>query len=703
MPLDPTRVSSGFDIEIGLGAHYLQSLLLLALDMGQIRASFPVKATFRPELGDFLARFIVPADIDRTYELRADADLPIARSDAGFDVAVLFDDPLGADLRVSCKVRLTREADHIDQEGVFTVFARLSLQKTPSASGRGLDSVGLGIEVVRAEGVDLADAKEAIDQVLTLDSLASGGRIEDIALRKFRPEDDIPASLTLYVNLLLRNGPQPADLTPARGDVTQGRNILPPEADLVFATRKDIYGALAVDTFFRQVDPKGKGTAFPLRVGGQDARLLSISVAPTKPDEGPNRLRLIFKVAFDVATEPEVTLLVDLFGDVDADGVMVWRALTEVHESSVLTQVLFAIAAGFAALAGPEWALLLLLDLEIGKHAAEEAANLLFVQNRADKRLDATLLDISPNRLTIFRRRWDPLYSTHHQVGLRAGATRIDADGIAFWGRAVLTRAVVPVAGAVIREAVQDGEAAPSALRYRTEDLAADDFHFLTDVVPATDRRPFAQVDVPNEGPLFELTLTEARERLAARRLVGPVPCLVERVDLREGQIHRLLLISQRESAEQRNLLIAAHENLVAPIILSREPQVRTAVLQAFADRGVIPTQQDVDAAVSAELQALLDEAKKAYAEGDLAEDLEAAIEPLLRLELAPNDAGQLQEDGLLTIPAFDRVFIAARKTYYYRDHFFADIETTKDKRIADNLASKPRYHSTPQGPVLVR
>ena len=99
MPLDPTRVSSGFDIEIGLGAHYLQSLLLLALDMGQIRASFPVKATFRPELGDFLARFIVPADIDRTYELRADADLPIARSDAGFDVAVLFDDPLGADLR----------------------------------------------------------------------------------------------------------------------------------------------------------------------------------------------------------------------------------------------------------------------------------------------------------------------------------------------------------------------------------------------------------------------------------------------------------------------------------------------------------------------------------------------------------------------------------------------------------------------------
>jgi hypothetical protein len=32
MPLDPSDVRSGFDVEIGLGPRYLQYLLLLALE-----------------------------------------------------------------------------------------------------------------------------------------------------------------------------------------------------------------------------------------------------------------------------------------------------------------------------------------------------------------------------------------------------------------------------------------------------------------------------------------------------------------------------------------------------------------------------------------------------------------------------------------------------------------------------------------------
>ena len=141
----------------------------------------------------------------------------------------------------------------------------------------------------------------------------------------------------------------------------------------------------------------------------------------------------------------------------------------------------------------------------------------------------------------------------------------------------------------------------------------------------------------------------------------------------------------------------------MAPIIAEHEPQVRAQVLADFAASGVIPTQQDLEAAVAAGLQKLIDEAVQAYIDGDLADDLEAALEPLLRLELAPTHFGKLQSDGILTIPDFDLIFVEERSAFYYRDHYFRKIETTRAKRLADNLVRKPRYRPTPQGPVFIR
>lgn len=49
------------------------------------------------------------------------------------------------------------------------------------------------------------------------------------------------------------------------------------------------------------------------------------------------------------------------------------------------------------------------------------------------QRVDASLLDVAPNPLTMLRRRWDPFYVIHHQIGLRPGGTLITSNGIALW------------------------------------------------------------------------------------------------------------------------------------------------------------------------------------------------------------------------------------------------------------------------------
>ena len=38
------------------------------------------------------------------------------------------------------------------------------------------------------------------------------------------------------------------------------------------------------------------------------------------------------------------------------------------------------------------------------------------IEDKAEKRLDSTLLDVAPNRFTLLSNRWDPFYETDHQV-----------------------------------------------------------------------------------------------------------------------------------------------------------------------------------------------------------------------------------------------------------------------------------------------
>ena len=101
--IDQTRVQSGFDVEVLLGSRYLQYLLLLATEIGEI----PVKASFGdPEV---IASLLAPLGFDRTYQANANVDqLVESNRDDPFAVDVLVNDPGGADVRVTLRMDLSK-------------------------------------------------------------------------------------------------------------------------------------------------------------------------------------------------------------------------------------------------------------------------------------------------------------------------------------------------------------------------------------------------------------------------------------------------------------------------------------------------------------------------------------------------------------------------------------------------------------------
>jgi hypothetical protein len=722
--MDQTLVRSGFDAEILLGERYLQYLLLLAVDVGIIPSELTFEEPGHPERGLFHGRLIVPNDLDRTYEPDAAAVLPEASTlpvtHASFVVEVLFGHPLAADLKIQVFARIIRAEDGLDLPVSFAFYVRLGISKVTASDGA-LDSASVSIELVQVDSplpsLDLLPRfKPIIDRALDLGGLGSGGRFQDIALRKFPADGETPAALGVYLNLRLRSGPESDRFLTARGDTALGQNFLPADADLIFATRPDLYGALSRDTKFRRAVASGNNFSYPIRVAGRDGTLDDVTVeavrqmSTTNPPPPPVftnqlRVRAVAEIEVDHWPDPEITLTIDIFSDTDSEGVMTWNSSSDGHASGFFAHLLLAGAAAvFIFFLGPVAAVGIFVGLEILKSVAESLTFNYFTKgsDRVEERLDATLLDIAPNRLTVVRRHWDPLYETQHQIGLRPGGTLITDKGIALWGRAVLTRATQPIRDAVIRDTERDAADAPTALRYRSPDIETMRAQ-LTQMVPAVDRRTWMQPDPIADPLLVQVTVADALSRISENRLIGAHPYLVKGIEMIDGDIGRLLVISKRESNEQSDRLLDEKTvEVTASITAAQEPTVRAKVIADFAAAGIIPTQQDIDNAVAAALQALINEAVSAYADSTLATDLEAALQPLLRFQLSPTQFGELQTKGVLTIEGFDLIHVHATHRFYYRDHYQSKIETTAALRKADNLINRPRYRTTPTGPEFL-
>ena len=716
--MDQTRVTSGYDVEVAMGGRYLQYLLLLAVETGQ----FPLEATFTPSGGGdpIRVQVLVPPSLDRTYTPDADApQAPAAPANDAFAVEVLPTHPLGADVKVTVWVRLTSGAQTADLN--MNMYIGISLATTPDTDGIGLGSMTLTLELLDIDGI-LVNAAEShdpplpkaellarlqplINRDLPMTDLGTGGRIGAINMRKLPADAERTAALGLYINLVLRAGPQEDNVRGPRGDLTLAQNILEPGADVTFATRASIYGDFAADAYHRMARRSGSGYDHPVMKKNEKLfDVVEIKARPVENDnhESINQLHVSVEGEYqlDYLPDPNFTVHIYVYEDLDADGIMSWDSGADVQASILADILLGVIALATVPLLGP-YSTLVFAALEAAKYVTEKAIAEFVVEEKTDKKVDAALLDIAPNRFTIVRRRWDPFFTTNHQMGLRPGTVAINAQGLALWGTAALTRAPEAAKSIIIREAVRDADGNATHLIYRVQGLEGSEY--LTAVAPGAHRGPFTQPDPTNQPQLFQLAVDDAIPRVVAHELDGSEAYEVQGIEFRGGEVINMLVISSREINEQRNRLLDEVRATAQAAAEAEDSIIRQEVLDAFDAQGIIPTSEQVEAEVAARKQAIVDTAVAAYEAGSLADDLAAAIAPLLRFELSPDQFGRLQTAGLLKIAKYDLVEIGAEERYYYRDHYVRAEEPTKAARLADNLHSKPRYKNTPSGRVFLQ
>jgi hypothetical protein len=733
--IDQTRVQSGFDVEVMLGSRYLQYLLLLAADIGMIPASLEVHGQ--------TVRLMEPKTADRTYDPDPDAE-PLVPSnvDTPLTVDVLPPGhPSGADVKVTLFV----EAGFPNVD--MGLYFNLSLDTAPADDG-GLGVVTLGTELVDVDGTLvnfvhgltppiekdelIAQLSPFVNRSLDLGGTGGGGRLERLALRRHAGDADHDAALGLYLNLRLRNGPHEGDFAGPRGDVASSLNFLPTGSDIAFATRATLYGALGPDARFRRAEPDGSGFSYPVyrhpsKHEDLIGQLLEVKVRPpdsadstiTPPDPTAPRVPggvqpppppapggylttvIHGDYSIDWLPDPDYRLYVYLFGQTDDEGVMSWGSDSD-FEAGILADIVFGIISlALIPLLGP-WSLAVFTALEVAKYGTDKIISAELIDDKVQARVDAGLMDVAPNRFTVVRRRWDPFFETHHQVGLRPGEVDVNELGMVITGPAVLTRQPHVVKGSLIREAVRDDTGALVGLGYRVAD--ADAYLALADVVaPATDRGVLLPPGSTVDPDLVALGIDEAVARVQAEQLEPAIHLHVVRVEMDGSTVTGLLLLTVRELGWLREDLVAAHTDAArARITADQEATIRDAVVQELEDQGVIATPEEVDAEVAARIEALVVQDEADYEAGPLADDLAAAVDAAATLVLSPDEAGHLQDQGVLVLDDYVAVHVSASDRWYYRDRYVRAEEPTVPKRLADNLDHKPRFRRTPAGLTLV-
>jgi hypothetical protein len=716
--VDQGRLKSGFDVEALVSGRYLQMLLQTAYDAA-VMPSFAVLGGTRVDLAML--------NEGRLYDPEPspeDGSLPPTHPDA-FETEILFNHPLGANLRV--RAMIVKDGFPI----LFDLFVQTGLTKE-HAEGT-LSKLELAVHVVDVESPALAilenehnipkaevlaKVQEFVDRSIDLGGASKFKKVEDFNIKWHEPDGDHPAALGIYINVRLRNGDREDQFLPERGNLDDALNFLPADEDLAMGSRPGLYKDMSKDVFSR--------TALQNAVGGTEHALRynilnpnstrigdvdSIKVGRIPPIAGgvgspvpQNGLRITLEGEYvdpiDL-TNTDVTFTIDIRPRIGDDGVLVWDTDFDVDVDALFEFMTFWAATLVGICFGPIGVAIFLgsvFVLEIG-------AGIFFgeyFEARVSKKADATLSDVIPDHLTIKTRRWDPFYATLHQVVTKPSQAVFNDKGFLLCGKAFVGRELVPPVDCVIRDEIRDGDGAIASLRYRLEDFATVQEDSALNA-PGTSRREFTPAD-PAEPDLWSLTLDQIQARMddpEGPLVATKIPYFPALVHLVEHQIDQLLCISSPELSYIRDVLRGEESDRVyAEIVASEGDDIRQQVEADLSAGGATPTQEEIDTEVEVRIRERLKTRMDDYeSPTPLEMAVAGTLDQYLRFDLAPEELVALQEKEILVVDTALDVIEPRRLqvSTYLRDNRFSEADVGED----DNLLKRPRYRPTPAGPVF--
>jgi hypothetical protein len=743
------KITSGFDVEFLMGEEYIKYFLLSSMETGSIpwfsetevkdaqgnHVRTDANATHPPnELNE---KRLYPVHPDFLGHENPFLDLGVPAYSAQedeFTVTLLQDSPVGADIRLKLYPTIINNLDHPEKRrilsNILSVNLDLKFELVSSVGADGLLSdIGLKIELLDINGplIDaaeslppdddgnpvfskadtLASMKQQVDRTVDF-SVAGGGKIAAIASKKFFTDDETPNAIGIYINLVLQNGPRSTDLLPDRGNVDDAQNFLPKDSHMAFGFARETYRRLGDDLFQKMAVLK-EGTPdefeYPLLQDGEKkGKIKSISVYPeTRTTGGPGGTRIFTNVlvidvhgeyAIEDFFDPDFHFLIRLV-PIQNNGLLDFDLDFDLQLSALGQIIVFFLETVITVLL-PKLGLSLLfatiLIIKIIEKVGEDAAAGV-IQSQLDK---TSFLDTLPNKLTVEKRRWDPLYFTTHRVEAAVDDLAVNDSGFAFSANDLFVgKKFEPLADMVIRAPNRDDEGAVNGLLYRGKDLRPFLDTDLKFIFPAVDRMPFADLLSPQgdiESFRVSLTIDQIKDRLASEnkgvkdKHLEKIQCLPKKVHVIKHQIYKMLAVSLTEITEIEQLTRRLLRN-----------ELRTQNGAAFRQQAIEELQQELGRAptedeINARVDFKLDQAVAIAFSGRLKIELDKRM----KFDLEPFEFADLQKKKFLTLGLGKIDIITThrdgRVTVYYRDHE-QPFEPNVDQ--SDNLLNLPKYVST--------
>lgn len=721
--VDQTRVTSGFDVEFVMGEEFIRYFLLCSLDTGSI-PWYSESQGINDDGTPFHDVTIThpPAELQdrRLYEVHPDyvgnehpfQDLaPVySTQEEEFAVTIL---PGGDEGDISLRVfpsyfDLTKDPPsgisnllHIDLKIRFQVVS------TPLADGL-VGDIGVQLSLLDASGplIDaatnlpdgrskeeiVAELRKSIDRRVPF-AVAGGGALQRIETRTYAGDPQRPNGIGVYLNLALRDGPEPGSLlTEPRGDLALAQNLLEPEATMAFAFPRQTYARLSDDLKFAMAveRPDAPGEYhYPLLDGDDQIGIIKgISVEPERIAGGAFTNVLVIDVhgeyEIDNFFDPDFHLRIRLVPTTAANGSFDFEVDDDLDLSAAayIVSIFIGVVVSFVLpQVGIPLVFLLPLLLKLGEHVAGGIAG-----SVVEAELERTsFLDTLPHKLVGEVRRWDPLYSTLHRVETADVDVAANDQGFAFDARALFVgKATRPLQSMVIRSETRDTGRAVDGLVYRAADIGPFLTTDLEDTFAATDRMPYVEL-LPPEGDIERrrvvLTMQQVLDRLAAGdRHVGDLDYRPQKADVREHQIFQILAVTPRELDEIRAL---SRDRLRAEVRAESATVLRQAAIEQLQfELGRAPTAEEIEA----RLRELIDLVVEPLLPGRFHTELDRR----LAFDLAPNEFADLQRQNILVLGRGHlEIRTTPRGTVYYRDYEWP-FEPGVSK--ADNLLSLDRY-----------
>jgi hypothetical protein len=742
--IDQDKITSGFDVEFLMGEEYIKYFLLSSMETGSIPwfSETEVKDAQGNHVRTDASATHPPNELNekRLYPVHPDflghenpfLDLGVPAYSAQedeFTVTMLQDSPVGADIRLKLYPTIINNLDHPEQRRILSNVLSVNLDlKFELASSVGADgllsNIGLKIELLDINGplIDaaenlppdedgnpvfskadtLASMKRQVDRTVPF-SAAGGGKIAAIALKKFFADDETPNAIGIYINLVLQNGPRSTDLLPNRGNVDDAQNFLPKDSHMAFGFARETYRRLGDDLFQKMaVAKEGAPDEFEyplLQDGEKKGKIKSISVRPeTVVPSGAFTNVLVIDVHGEYAIEnffdPDFHFLIRLV-PIQNNGLLDFDLDFDLQLSTLGKFVAFFLGMVITVLLPKLGLSLLFATLLIIKIIEEvgEGAAAGVIQSELDK---TSFLDTLPNKLTVEKRRWDPLYFTTHRVEAAVDDLVVNDSGFAFSANDLfIGKKFEPLSHMVIRAPTRDDAGAMNGLLYRAKDLQPFINTDLKFIFPAVDRMPFIELLSP-EGDIesfrVSLTIDQIKDRLisenkgAKDKHLEKIQYVPKKAHVIKHQIYKMLAVSLTEIAEIEQIT----RSLLRSELRAQKGTVfrQQAIEELQQELGRAPTEDEINARVNFKL----DQAVASALPGRLKVELDKRM----KFDLEPFEFADLQKQKFLTLGLGKLDIITmhrdGRVTVYYRD-YERPFEPNVDQ--SDNLLNLPKYVSS--------